>query len=119
MALLTLQNLLYFSKFEHLKNTANLKMRNYSLQHCPCKVLNALWHFAIFGGEKGCSLLMNLMIYKPRHIKFIKKQWTKCKYRAREGEHAANWISDDEYLSSHVMKTQSYERCLQSQTKVY
>lgn len=94
-------------------------MISYFLQRCPCKVLNALWHFASFGGEKGCSLLMNLVIYKPWHIKLINKQWTKCKYRAREGEHAANHISDDEYLGSHVMKKQSYERCLQSQTKVY
>lgn len=62
---------------------------------------------------------MSLMIYKPWHIKFIKKQWTKCKYGAGEGEHVANRISDDEYPSSHVMKKQSYERCLQSQNKVY
>lgn len=66
-----------------------------------------------------CEQLMNLVIYKPWHTKLIKKQWTKCKSGTSEWEYVTNWISDDEYLSSYVMKKQSYERCLQSEGKVY
>lgn len=62
-----------------------------------------------------CEQLMNLVIYKPWHTKLIKEQWTKCKYGTSEWGYVTNQISDDEY----VMKKQSYERCLQSEGKVY